>query len=172
MNNTLVLSTLFEPLYQVPWQQAMSDWVGGRVEILEVYPHEQVRTVDETYQMPAVVRFLKDVRKRYHKRPKFSRDSIYTRDGGKCQYCGKSIPRSKFTYDHVFPRSRGGKTTWTNVVTSCSKCNHKKRDRTPTEASMKLLCKPHMPDKIRVGDAITAGRGTHPEEWKKYLGVV
>ncbi len=76
----------------------------------------------------------------------FSRANLLIRDRYTCQYCGKSVKNPKDrTIDHVLPRSRGGKTTWDNVVLCCRKCNLKKGDRTPEEAGMKLLSKPKAP---------------------------
>ncbi len=76
----------------------------------------------------------------------FNRANLFMRDEYTCQYCGKSVknPRDR-TIDHVLPRSRGGKTVWTNVVLCCRKCNLKKGDRTPEEAGMRLLKKPQAP---------------------------
>lgn len=54
---------------------------------------------------------------------KYSRQNIYKRDAHTCQYCRKKLPREDLTLDHVVPRSRGGKSTWTNVVACCKVCN-------------------------------------------------
>jgi len=76
----------------------------------------------------------------------FSRQNLLLRDKYTCQYCGKYLKNPKErTIDHVIPKSRGGKTVWTNVVLCCKKCNLKKGDRTPEEAGMKLLKQPKAP---------------------------
>ena len=76
----------------------------------------------------------------------FSRQNLLLRDGYRCQYCGKLLKSPKDrTIDHVIPKSRGGKTVWTNVVLCCKKCNLKKGDRTPEEAGLKLLKPPKEP---------------------------
>ncbi len=74
-----------------------------------------------------------------------TRRNIYLRDCNFCQYCGKHFAPSELNLEHVLPKSRGGTTTWTNVVCSCIKCNSKKGDKTPAEAGMKLIRKPFMP---------------------------
>jgi len=88
----------------------------------------------------------------FHKVPprqvKFSRRNIYLRDGHTCQYCGKVPPKEELTIDHVLPRSRGGKTTWENVVLACIKCNMKKGSKLVSEAGLKLKSIPKKPNWI------------------------
>lgn len=76
---------------------------------------------------------------------KFTRRNIYEHYGYKCCYCGKKFPTDMLNLDHVVPRSRGGKTEWKNVVTSCITCNLKKGSSLPHEAGMKLLIEPNRP---------------------------
>ena len=76
---------------------------------------------------------------------KFSRRNILARDENRCQYCARKLPTSQLSLDHVVPRSRGGKSTWTNVVTACTPCNTRKGGRMPAEASMKLRRAPAAP---------------------------
>ncbi|MCB0308802.1 MAG: HNH endonuclease [Bdellovibrionales bacterium] len=79
------------------------------------------------------------------KQIRFSRYNIFARDKNICQYCGKRFFRVDLNLDHVIPRSRGGETTWENIVCSCIACNRKKGGRTPKEASMKLVKIPKRP---------------------------
>ena len=94
--------------------------------------------------VPRVIRLVE-----YDKVPrrevKFSRRNILARDENRCQYCGKRLPVSQLSLDHVHPRSRGGKSTWTNVVAACNPCNTRKGGRLPAEASMKLRTVPAAP---------------------------
>jgi 5-methylcytosine-specific restriction endonuclease McrA len=76
---------------------------------------------------------------------KFSRRNIYVRDSYTCQYCGRTPPRDELTIDHVIPRSRGGKSTWENVVLACVRCNTTKGSRLPGEGKLKLLSVPKRP---------------------------
>jgi 5-methylcytosine-specific restriction endonuclease McrA len=76
---------------------------------------------------------------------RFSRFNIYSRDQNRCQYCGRQFPRAELNLDHVVPRSRGGTSTWENVVCSCHRCNRLKGGRTPTEAGMRLVRHPRRP---------------------------
>lgn len=76
---------------------------------------------------------------------KFTRRNIYEHYSYRCAYCGKAFSTSELNLEHVIPRSRGGKTDWTNVVTTCIPCNLKKGNRLPHEAGMELLVKPSKP---------------------------
>jgi len=76
---------------------------------------------------------------------RLSRRNIFERDRHRCQYCGKRFPKQDLTIDHVLPRSRGGKNTWTNLVLACVQCNLKKSNKTPKEARMHLLKQPAVP---------------------------
>ncbi|GBD26054.1 CRISPR-associated endonuclease Cas9 [bacterium HR30] len=106
---------------------------------------ERIGLVDRVIRVPRVILLLAfdRVPKR---RVRFSRFNIYSRDRNTCQYCGKVFPRSELNLDHVVPRSRGGKSTWENVVCSCHECNRRKGGRTPEEAGMRLLRPPRRPD--------------------------
>ncbi|MCX8073440.1 MAG: HNH endonuclease [Candidatus Binatia bacterium] len=106
---------------------------------------ERIGLVDRVIRVPRVILLLAfdRVPKR---RVRFSRFNIYSRDRNTCQYCGQVFPRSELNLDHVIPRSRGGKSTWENVVCSCHTCNRRKGGRTPEEAGMKLLRTPRRPE--------------------------
>ncbi len=98
---------------------------------------------------------------------KFSRRNIFDRDECRCQYCGRKFDRSELTLDHVIPRSRGGKTTWDNIVLACLKCNIRKGCRLPDEAHMKLS---KMPAKPKWATRMGVKVGRHPRQaWEKFL---
>src|SRR5438132_6759835 len=75
-------------------------------------------------------------------RRSLSRKNILLRDHSTCQYCGRQFTPSELTLDHVLPRSRGGESTWDNLVACCKRCNHQKGNRTPEEARMHLIRRP------------------------------
>lgn len=166
---TLVLSAAYEPLQIVTWQRAMTLFFMDKVEVVEEYADKHVRTVTVTLPMPSVVRFVKAVKTR-KRAVKFSRQNVYARDKGRCQYCGEVVPRHLATYDHVMPRSRGGRTTWENVVIACVGCNQKKADKTPSEARMKLLSTPVKPKAVQGAPAftVTYAKGM-PTSWTQFL---
>jgi 5-methylcytosine-specific restriction endonuclease McrA len=105
---------------------------------------EYIHTPTLRILVPRVIRLLE-----YDKMPrrewKFNRKNIMIRDNYQCQYCGKKYSLGFLTIDHIIPRSRGGTTSWVNVVTSCTKCNTKKGGRLPQEAGMNLIKKPQAP---------------------------
>jgi 5-methylcytosine-specific restriction endonuclease McrA len=100
-------------------------------------------------------------------RVRFSRHNIYLRDGNRCQYCGKGFQRTELNLDHVVPRSRGGTTTWENVVCSCVACNLRKGGRTPDEANMRLLRPPVRP-KWSPFHRLGSKRPSH-QDWGPFL---
>jgi len=166
---TLVLDSSFQPVDRVPWQRALTLYFKGKVEIVEAYTDRVVRAVSKVFQMPSVVRFLRGLRSR-RKAIKFSRENVYARDNGSCQYCGSKVPRAEFTYDHVVPRSKGGLTEWTNVVCSCIPCNQLKGGRTPQEAKMRLRSVPVKPKKLPdLAHLAFVWKDGMPETWKNWL---
>lgn len=108
------------------------------------YSDQTIRSVAKDFQLPKILRLYG--RHRGSKSVKFSRINVYLRDEYVCQYCYRKFVTKELTFDHVIPISKGGLTTWENIVTSCSKCNTKKGDKTPREAGMKLLKEPRRPN--------------------------
>src|SRR4030043_1333866 len=140
---TLLLNASFEPLMVISWKKAVVMVILDKVEVVEEYGRI-LRGVTFALRLPAVIRLTRYVRRKTLL-VKFSRQNLYVRDSGRCQYCGASFEQKELTYDHVIPRSRGGQTEWTNVVTCCTSCNLKKGGRTPEEAGMSLIRKPRAP---------------------------
>ncbi|MBW1730716.1 MAG: HNH endonuclease [Deltaproteobacteria bacterium] len=166
MEHVLLLNITYEPLRIINWKKAITLLLLGKVEVLEEYSRE-IRSVSFTIRLPSVVRLLRMV-KRPKSPVKFSRQNIYARDKYKCQYCGQRFSSEELTYDHVIPRSRGGKTEWENIVTCCVDCNRRKGGRTPAEAGMKLIRKPVKPTWIPAL-RITIGFREVPQSWRDYL---
>jgi 5-methylcytosine-specific restriction endonuclease McrA len=145
--DTLVLDTRFVPMARVPWTRAVTLAFTGKVEVLEEYADWTVRSVRISLRVPAVIRFLRNVF-RGGRPVRFSRENVYARDGGRCQYCGVRVARSEATIDHVLPRGQGGRTHWENVVVACLPCNQQKGGRTPAQAGMRLWATPFQPRSI------------------------
>jgi len=166
MEWTLLLNSTFEPVKVVSWKKAIVMVLLEKVEVVEEYDR-MIRGISLGLRLPAVIRLNRYIKKRT---PiiKFSRQNLYIRDGGRCQYCGSPFSHKELTYDHVIPRSKGGETEWTNVVTCCVKCNLKKGGRTPEEAGMFLIRKPKAPIWIPLL-TMSLGLKETPEPWKDYL---
>ncbi len=166
---TLVLSNCFQPIDQIGWQRAVTLWWTDKVEILEEYQDRSVQSVTFSMKMPAVVRVLNTTGRRKGS-VKFSRENVFTRDKGRCQYCCSKLKAHEATYDHVVPRRMGGLTRWDNVVICCWSCNQKKGGRTPEQAGMRLLLEPVKPKSLPVTFRLAAPhRRTMPTTWAPYL---
>lgn len=165
-NAVLVLDVDFQPLRVEHWTKVISDFFLGKVEIIEHARDRTIKSVQHDYPMPAVARVLKRF-KRERQAIRFSRLNIYARDAFTCQYCRTQFPTEELTFDHVQPRSRGGRTTWENIVTCCIPCNGQKADCTPAEAGMRLMRQPRKP---RWLPAITVDMDIRrvPVEWQPY----
>ena len=103
-----------------------------------------IRSVSFEIQVPRVIRLLNFDRIPKHTL-RFNRRNLFARDNNRCQYCGRNLPQSQLSMDHVIPRSRGGETNWENIVCCCVNCNTRKGGRTPQEARMQLIAKPKRP---------------------------
>ncbi len=97
-----------------------------------------------------------------------SKKNILTRDCYRCMYCGQKGTGAELELEHVFPKSRGGKNTWENLVAACRKCNGRKGDRTPEEAGMALIHRP-LPATIHTSRFVLKQLGSEVDEWQKFL---
>ena len=143
MTRTLLLNATYEPLTIIDWQKAIALVFLRKGEVLAHYDRT-VRSARQEHTLPAVVRLVRRVSWR-KLGVRFSRHHVYKRDAFTCQYCNTQFPTSKLTLDHVVPRSVGGPTSWTNIVTCCVDCNQLKADQTPEQAGMRLARKPYAP---------------------------
>jgi hypothetical protein len=116
-----------------------SEWIKLNVEEYDSY----VKTSTGKIKIPKII--ITSFSRVPLRRPRFTLKNLWDRDQGKCQYTGKSLSANEANVDHVIPRSRGGKTTWTNCVICHKEINSKKGDRTPTEAGLTLIAQPKEP---------------------------
>ena len=163
MGQVLVLNASYEPLNITTWRRALVMVLKGKAEGLE---HDSSRWIRGDTMLPTVIRLRQYVRVPYKQLP-LTRRNLFHRDGHRCQYCGSSA--DQLSIDHVVPRSRGGLDTWENVTTACLPCNVRKGNRTPREASMPLMGKPHRPlSSLSFEAARQISAGRHGE-WAKYV---
>ena len=127
-----------------------------------------VRTISLKIRIPRIILLLFFDRLP-HREVKFTRHNIFERDHNTCQYCGRKFDRRNLNIDHVVPRQRGGRTTWTNVVCSCLECNRRKGNRTPEEAGMRLIKRPRKPHWRPFLHITFARMGDH--SWRHFLDV-
>jgi 5-methylcytosine-specific restriction endonuclease McrA len=127
---------------------------------------DYVRTISFEIRVPRIIRLFF-----YDKLPlntvKLNRKNLFARDRRRCQYCGRKVPTSELSLDHIIPRSRRGKTVWENVVTCCADCNVKKGGRLPWEVGMRLVRKPTKPSRsplIRL-----KVRSQRYKSWKQFV---
>ena len=165
----LVLNADFRPLSYFPlslwpWEEAIKATYLDRVVVIATYD-ECVHSPSTVMKIPSVV-VLKDFVKPQPKTA-FTRFNLFLRDEFRCQYCGMM---GEMTFDHVIPRTRGGRTTWENVVAACSPCNLSKGSKTVKQAGMNLRQKPKQPLPSQL---MKAGQKFPPnflhESWLDYL---
>ena len=101
-----------------------------------------------TLDIPTIIATDGDVHYNDHHVPAVCNRLLFRRDRNICLYCGEQFSVEKLTRDHIVPRSRGGKESWTNQVAACRRCNQRKGNRTPEESSMPLLAIPFKPNKM------------------------
>ncbi|PTV96583.1 5-methylcytosine-specific restriction endonuclease McrA [Rhodobacter aestuarii] len=165
----LVLNADFRPLSYYPlslwpWQEAVKAVCLDRVTILAEYD-EVVRSQRQSIRIPSVVVLKEFVKPQ--KRVAFTRFNLFLRDGFCCQYCGA---KGDLTFDHVIPRSKGGVTSWENVVAACAPCNLKKANKSLKASGLRLrqpAREPNAEDMHRIGRRFPPGH-LH-ESWIDFL---
>ena len=125
-----VLNADYSFLHNITWQKAVTLLCKGKVEVVK----ESKRIISNfdksvTIVLPMIVRVIKFVSRIYKNKVPYSKKGVFTRDRNTCQYCDTVLNTNKCTIDHVIPKAKGGKSSWTNCVTSCSACNNEKGDK-------------------------------------------
>jgi 5-methylcytosine-specific restriction endonuclease McrA len=160
----LVLNASYEPINVCTVRRAAVLILKNRAEMIERGDwalHAESFTLDR----PVVIRLLTYVRiPRDAHRRKITRRAVFARDRWTCQYCGHE--RGNLTVDHVIPRSKGGASTWENIVTCCAPCNRRKGDRLPAQARMVPVKTPRAPHQAIF---IHVAAPTIPPAWEQYL---
>ncbi len=162
----LVLNATFEPINVTAVRRAMVLLLKGVAQAEELN-HAEVHSATKVLKVPSVIRLLA-----YRHIPQqtraLSRKNILLRDHNTCQFCGHMFSASELTLDHVVPRSRGGRSSWENLVASCYQCNNRKGDRTPEEAGLELVRRPR-PFTLHTSRQLMRLIGHKDEKWRKYL---
>jgi 5-methylcytosine-specific restriction endonuclease McrA len=117
---------------------------NAKAELVSESKSRVLRSISKSYPCPSVIKLNRYVNLPYRS-VILNRHNIFKRDQNQCQYCGKN---RDLTLDHLIPRSRGGKSVWTNLVTACLSCNAKKGDKLISETDLILSKKPIKPSFI------------------------
>ena len=142
MQNVILLDNSFMPIDVICWKRAIKLIIRGKVEAFG-NNFITIKTMTSEFLVPKVLRLINVVRNFYRRSVTFGKRNVFIRDNYTCVYCG--VKMRKPTLDHIIPKSRGGKSTFDNVVTCCPSCNTKKNDRTPSEANMYMKVRPVQP---------------------------
>ena len=168
----LVLNADYQPLSYFPlslwnWQEAIKAIFLDRVAVVSHY-ERSIRSPGFELRLPSVVALKQYIPQ--DRRPPFTRFNVFLRDRFSCQYCQKAFPANELTFDHLVPRSRGGRTAWTNILTACTRCNLRKGSRLPHECGMQPVAKPYVPTSHQLRHN---GRSFPPnylhQSWRDYL---
>ena len=141
MSKVLLLNQDYSPIMVCTVQRAFLLLYLKKAELVLSAPNKLLRSVKKNYPFPSVIKSSRYVHIPY-KGVVLTRQNVFKRDGFECQYCGS---KKDLTLDHLIPRSKGGKSSWTNLVTACKTCNSKKGDYTPEEMGLTLKTKPIKP---------------------------
>jgi 5-methylcytosine-specific restriction endonuclease McrA len=159
----LVLNATYEPINVCTVRRATVLLLKDKAQVVE-HASWELRSERMSIARPVVIRLVTyvNVPRDTHRR-KITRRAVFARDRWTCQYCGS---RSNLTVDHVVPRSKGGMSSWDNIVASCAPCNRRKGDALPNHAGMSLRRKPRSPSPAIF---IHVASPTIPSAWRQYL---
>jgi 5-methylcytosine-specific restriction endonuclease McrA len=161
----LVLNATYEPINVCTVRRAVVLLLKEKAEMIERAEWE-LHSATSSVARPMVIRLVTYVRiPRDTHRRKITRRAVFARDDWTCQYCGS---RSNLTVDHVVPRSKGGASSWDNIVASCAPCNRRKGNSLPRQAGMRLQKQPRTPSPHVF---IQVASPTIPAAWQQYLAA-
>ncbi|MDH5474771.1 MAG: HNH endonuclease [Cyclobacteriaceae bacterium] len=163
-DRVLILNADYSPMMICSIERAIVLNFLGKSELVHEVKGKQLRTVSKAFAMPLVIRLLKYIHIPY-KTVSLTRLNVFKRDSFTCQYCEK---KEHLTLDHVLPKSKGGRSTWNNLVTACSRCNSRKGNNTPTEVGMRLI---NMPFRPSYTSFLLHFSGFVSEEWLPYFNT-
>ncbi len=159
----LVLNANFEPINVCNTRRAVGLILSGKADLV-MNGRGYIQTVRVSFPRPSVIRLDQMIhRPRFH--VKLTRREVFRRDNYTCQYCGRHV--GNMTVDHVLPKHMGGKHIWTNVVTACPSCNHRKGGRKLEDVHMSLLHPPKEPPSSAV--YIFGRHLDQNTEWEQFI---
>ncbi|MBI3582576.1 MAG: HNH endonuclease [Nitrospinae bacterium] len=164
----LILNSTYEPLQFCNARRAIVMVLKGKAEQMEC-DGKVFRSPTISFRLPTVIRLVNFINIPYKGIVSFSKKNVFRRDNHTCQYCGKN--HGELTIDHILPKSRGGGTSWDNVVVACQECNLRKGNRTPGEVGIRLLKKPYTPHFLIHNSVYNSAPKSFIESWSKYISL-
>jgi len=161
-NNVLLLNQDYSPISLCNTERAFILVYLNKAELIAEDTSQQLRSVSQSFSSPTIVRLMQYARTPF-RHVQLNKYNIFRRDNHTCQYCGS---KNQLTLDHIIPKSRGGDSSWLNLITACTSCNNKKGNKTPKEANMKLLTQPHKPSYFLFLKELS---GKFIADWEPYL---
>lgn len=165
----MLLNASYEALRVITWQKAIILWLTEKVDVIDFHDLF-VSSPRAKFPVPSIIRLRTYVSTSAHRVVRFSKQNVYLRDSGTCQYCGKRCSPKELTIDHVIPVSKQGLENWGNVVAACRSCNQKKGNRTPAAAGMPLLREPEAPQWMTSVE-LELRNALIPQTWRVYLNT-
>ena len=167
LSPVLVLNASYEPINVCAARRALVLVLKG-VAMTEEENGHFLHAARVAMRVPSVIRLL-EYRRIPHQSRALSRKNILLRDRNTCQYCGVLFAPGDLTLDHVVPRSRGGNSTWENLVACCHACNRRKGNRMLAEIEDMLLLREPRPFSLHTSRQIMRMLGRGDDRWRKYL---
>jgi 5-methylcytosine-specific restriction endonuclease McrA len=163
----LVLNASYEPINICGARRALVLVLKG-VARTEEEQGTTLHAAKVVVPMPSVIRLL-EYRRIPHQTRALSRKNILLRDRNTCQYCGVILTCNELTLDHVIPRSRGGSSTWENLVACCHTCNRRKGSQMLNELKNMTLAREPRPFTLHTSRHIMRMIGSADPNWRRYL---
>tara|TARA_Y100001963_G_scaffold158682_2_gene259178 strand:+ start:1782 stop:2282 length:501 start_codon:yes stop_codon:yes gene_type:complete len=160
----LKLDSAFKPIEIITWEEAIIlTWLKKAWAV--EYTDKWVHSAKMAFQVPSVIVLFKHIDQKFFTLP-CTRKNVLLRDEYRCQYCAKRFREPELTIDHVVPRSKGGNSSWTNVVAACKPCNQRKRDFLVENSPVTLIRRPQKPSYRSI---IKKRLGKANWKWEGYL---
>ena len=160
--HVLVLNQDFSPMTICSVKKAFLLVYLNKADLVFAPGNKTIRTVDKSFPLPSIIKINQYISIPF-KGLVLTRQNVFRRDNYECQYCGS---KKDLTLDHLIPRSKGGKSSWKNLVTACKRCNAKKGDFKPEEVGLKLKRAPHRPSYFLF---MANNFGKMDNEWERFL---
>lgn len=142
-DKTLVIDSYFQPVMIITWKKAFCLLFTGKATVVKESNIKYINSTSKSFKFPTVIQIYAKIN--YNFKINLNRWSIFARDNFSCAYCGNSFQKKDLSLDHIHPVSKGGKSSWENLITACYSCNQKKSNKSLEEIGFKMKFKPYKP---------------------------